>query len=522
MKKIIILTIALFFGIAGMAYLYFSKLSNENNAKDLALQSATNNAAIVFSFQNDKGFYEIIKAQNLIQQVLGEDKIQLLIQLKDLIINDNALNKFIQDQYIYVSVLPDSNKTLNFLITVQLRADEDLNKFNQVIKSKNYITPLQNGQYSLRLNDSVSAYANLNDRVITLSTSLKFINDAAIRLAENPFTDYIKENNAVSRSALAQIYINFNHVPLVLKNILTGKLNGSIEVLNKQNAFASLSYNFSKERILFNGSTTLKDDFSYLKLFEQSAAQVTNIQNILPDNTANYAIYAFDDYKTWFKSLKTLQTKANQITQGDQTISSIKNDYRTDLNLIFPLYAKNQFATFQLSTSEKLGAIQLTNGEKVKQLLFDVSTDYSDEIKVFKSANILQVYFGEAFKNFSKPFYAIIDNYLIVANNASTIASFLNSYKNNRLMIQNPIYMDAMNQISTTSNISYYVDLRKSENIFRDNISSKYYKHFRADSGLKTFDTFCYQLIADKNKFISNVLLNKYVQQPIPDSLSIR
>ncbi|RZL57514.1 MAG: hypothetical protein EOO93_17915, partial [Pedobacter sp.] len=266
MKKIIILTIALFFGIAGMAYLYFSKLGNENNAKDLALQSATNNAAIVFSFQNDKGFYEIIKAQNLIQQVLGEDKIQLLIQLKDLIINDNALNKFIQDQYIYISVLPDTNKTLNFLITVQLKADEELNKFNQVIKSKNYITPLKNGQYSLKLNDSVSAYANLNSRVITLSTSLKLINDAAIRLAENPFTDYIKENNAVSRSALAQIYINFNHVPPVLKNILAGKLNGSIEVLNKQNAFASLSYNFSKERILFNGSTTLKDDFSYLKL----------------------------------------------------------------------------------------------------------------------------------------------------------------------------------------------------------------------------------------------------------------
>ncbi|WP_316796951.1 hypothetical protein [Pedobacter agri] len=522
MKKIIILAIALFFGIAGMAYLYFSKLGNEKNAKDLALQSATNNAAIVFSFQNDKGFYEIISAQNLIQQVLGEEKTILLTQLKDIVINDNMLNKYIKDQNIYISVLPDSNKTLNFLITVQLNAEEDLNKFNQVIKLNKNIATVKNDLYNVKLNDSTSAYANIKDRVITLSTSLKLINDAAVRLAENPFTNYIKENNTVSKSALAQVYINFNQIPLLLKNILAGNINGNIEVLNKQNGFASLAYNFSKERILFNGNTMLKSDENYLKLFETSVAQATNIQNIFPDQTANYVIYAFDDYKTWFKAFNELQTKINQFSQAERTISTIKNDFRTDLNSIFPVYTKNQFATFQLNTNEKLGAIQLTNGEKVKQLLFDVSTDYSDEIKVFKSSNILSVYFGDAFKNFSKPFYVIIDNYLIVANNASTVASFLNSYKNNKLMIQNPVYLDAMNQISTTSNISYYVNLQKSKDILRDNISSKYYKHLLADSGLKTFDTFCYQMIADKNKFITNVLFNKYVQQSIPDSLSIR
>ncbi len=54
-----------------MAYLYFSKLSDENNAKDLALQSATNNAALIFAFQNDKSFYQIIEGQNLIPENLN-------------------------------------------------------------------------------------------------------------------------------------------------------------------------------------------------------------------------------------------------------------------------------------------------------------------------------------------------------------------------------------------------------------------------------------------------------------------
>ncbi|RZK11756.1 MAG: hypothetical protein EOO43_19110 [Flavobacterium sp.] len=51
MRKILILVIALITGVAVLAYVYFSQLNNENYAKDLALQSATNNAAVIFAFQ---------------------------------------------------------------------------------------------------------------------------------------------------------------------------------------------------------------------------------------------------------------------------------------------------------------------------------------------------------------------------------------------------------------------------------------------------------------------------------------
>ncbi|RDC58462.1 hypothetical protein DU508_00195 [Pedobacter chinensis] len=522
MKKIIILLGALFIGVAFMAYLYFSKLGMENNAKDLALQSATNNAALVFSFQNDKSFYEIIEAQDLIQQVLGKEKINFLKQLREVLINDNALNSYIKDQHIYISVLPDSNKTLNFLLTVEVQPDEDLNKFNALIKSKKYISEIKKDIYRLKLNDTLSTFARIQDRVITLSTSIKLINDAAIRLNENPFSEYIKENNGLNKNVLAHIYINFNQAPLLLRNILASNINGGISCLNKQNSFAALNYNFSKEKILFNGSTTLKNNDNYLKLFESSIAQNTTIQNILPDNTANYVIYAYDDYESWFKKFSSLQESTKELERAKTVINTIKNEYRTDLNSIFPLQTKNQFTIFQLSTAEKLGAIQLVNGEKVKQLLFDVSADYNEEIKLFKSSNILQSYFGEPFKNFSRPYYTIIDNFLVVANNASTVQSFLNSYRNNKLLIQTPEYLDALNQISNTSNISYYINLKKSQDIFRSNVLLKYYKHLRADSGLRNFDTFLYQMISDKNKFITNLLLNKYLKSEIPDSLGNR
>ncbi|QXU44036.1 DUF3352 domain-containing protein [Pedobacter sp. D749] len=522
MKKIVILTSALFLGVAFMAYLYFSKLGIDNDAKDLALQSATNNAALVFSFQNDKGFYDIIEGQQLIQQVLGKDKMNLLKQLKTSIIDDNLLNRYLKDQQVYISVLPDSNKTLNFLITLQIQRDNDIKKFYEQLKFKKAISENAKDLYTVKLNDSLSVYLGIHNQVLTASTSLKLINDANVRLTENPFTEYIKENNRQIKNVLSHVYINFNQAPLLIKNIIAGNINGEISIFNQQNSFAVLNYNFSKEKILFNGSTELKDQHNYLKLFENTAAQNTSIQNILPDNTANYVLYAYDNYGKWLKKLNSWQEQTKILLKTNAAIKKVKDDYRTDLNLIFTTYTKNQFILFQLSTSEKLGAISLSNGEKVKQLLLDVSADYNEDIKLFKSTDILYSYFGEPLKKFGRPYYTIVDNNLVVANNASTLQSFLNNYKNNRLLIQTPQYLDAMNQISTTSNISYYINTKNSADIFRHNIQLNFYKHLRADSGLKSFDTFCYQMSSDKNKFITNLLLNKYIQNETPDSLSNR
>lgn len=522
MKKIIILLTGLVIGVVTMTYVYFSKLNNENKAKDLALQSATNNATLLFSFRNDKSFYQIIEGQSLIQQVLGIEKTNLLKQLKEIIINDNALNAFIKDQEVYISVLPDTNKTLNFLLTLQVQPDKSIEEFYSHIKSKSTAIKNVEDVYSVKLNDSLSVFIGIKGQVITASTSLKLIKDASIRLEENPFTEYIKENNVLAKNVLAHIYINFNQAPLLLKNIITGNINGEIYLFNKQNSFAALNYNFSKEKILFNGYTEVKTDDNYLKIFENTPAQNITINNILPDNTANYVLYAYDDYKIWLKKLNIWQEKKKEDQNAKKIINNVKSNYRIDLNNIFPVYSKNQFVIFQLSTTEKLAAIGLSNGEKVKQLLLDVSADYSEDIRLFKSSNILYSYYGEPFKKFERPYYTIVDNNMIVANNASTIQSFLNAYKNNRLLIQNPVYQDAMNQISSTSNVSYYLGIKNSTDIFRNNILSPYYKHLRADSGLKSFDTFYYQMSADKGKFITNLLLNKYLKSEIPDSLSNR
>ncbi|WP_443939554.1 hypothetical protein [Pedobacter sp. MW01-1-1] len=518
MKKITILLCGLILAIAIMTYLYFSKLNTDNQAKDLALQSATNNAALIFSFQNDKSFYQIIEGQNLLQQVIGKEKSVLLSQFKNALINNAKLNNFIKEQPIYISVLPDTLQQLNFLITVQINKENNAASFYKQFKSKLRKEPNESHIYTLKLNDSLGIYLKINEQVLTASTSLKLVKDAAIRLNDNPFTEYIKENSLFNKNVLANLYINFNQAPLLLKNILASNLTGELSILNHQNSFAAFNYNFSKERILFNGNTEFKSEDNYLKTFENTAPQSITINALLPDNTGNYALFAFDTYPNWQKKLAVWQKKHTETERIHALITEVKDQYRVDLDKIFPVYTKNQFVTFQLNTGEKLGAIALSNGEKVKQLLLDLSNEYTDEIRVLKTAGILNAYFGDPLKKFTRPSYIIVDNYLIIANNPSTLTSFLNSYRNNKLLIQSSEYLNTLNQLANKSTITYYINHKNSIDIFRNTILLPFYKQIRKEDGLRQFNSFYYQMCADKNKFITNILLNQYISIEVPNS----
>lgn len=518
MKKIIALIITLITAIAFISYFYFSKLNTHNSSNDLVLRAASVNASIVFSFENDKSFYDILSTQDLIQNIIGIDKSNALKQLKQAFINDRTLNNFIKNQPIYISVTPTENKGIDFLITAQISSDAEL--LIKKLTDKGFNIDMKKPLSNIKLNDSLNYYIGISNNLVLLSTAQEPIINALNGMKkESDFVNFIKSNSNKNRNTLANLYINYNECPSVLKNIVANGLKGELSIFNQQNSYAALTYNFSKEKLLFNGVTSLNDANNYFNLFNDFEGQKITINNILPDNTAYYTIYTFKNYINWQVGLNNWFAFNKTGKKNIQIIENIKSTYRVDLNQIFQKYTKKQFATFQLKSGEKLGAIALSNGEKVNQLLLDVSDEYSADVRLFKSDGILFNYFGEPFKKFNKPYYTIIDNHLVVANNASTVQSFLASYKANKLLIKTSSYLDALNELPSTANVSYYININNASNIFRNNIYLPYYKHLRAENGLKKFDTFIYQISADKNKFQTNILLKKEKLELTTDTL---
>jgi hypothetical protein len=522
MKRIYITLGILLLGVIAMAYLYFSNLSTETNANDLPLNAVAKKASIIFSFDNDKSFYEILSGQDLLQNLLGEEKSETLASLRTNLITHEEIFGELEGQKIYIGVLPGLANTVDFLISTQLKSTIDASKILSQLKSKNVLVTNLKDIYQLTFSDSTTCFVGIKNKLVLVSnSSLAVQNSLSNQPLEKGFAEYLKANSRFNKNTLANLYLNFNKMPLLLKNILNSSLTGELHIFNQQNTYAAFSYNFSKEKLLFNGNTVINDN-NYFNLFAEIPEQKINISNILPTQTANYTIYAVNDYADWRKKLIALQTTRKESEQLNKKVTYINQTYRLDLEQIFNKYCNKQFVSFQLNTGEKFGAIALTNGEKLNQLLLDLSAEYATDIRIFKEGNIPYLFFGDPFKKFERPFYTIIDNYLVMANNASSINSFLNSYRNGNLLINDENYRVLSDQISNSATVSFYINNKNSNDIFSRNLKRLYYKQYQSKSGFKNYDAFSYQLSGDNGKFLSNILLYKRPEKNLlTDTLKI-
>ncbi len=508
MKKIIITMVVLLIAMIAMVYLYFSNLNKSTGANELSLNTVAFNTGIVFAFDHNKSFYDILSRQELFQHVLGKNKSDQLSAIRGQLLEQQEFTSFLEGQKIYIGFLNGQNDQVNYLVCTQLKEAINLQQFLATYLPKNIKTTSVKDVVKLTFSDSASVYIGIKDKLLVLSDAnepVQKIYSSEQAKASN-FSKYINENMGVNKNSLANLYLNFDAIPPLLKNILSVSMGGELNVFNQPSAYATLNYNFSSEKILFNGSTRLGAGNSFYALFSSLPEQKILINNLLPKTTANYTVYAITDYKKWLPDLAkwlAAQKGNDQILQQEQIISS---KYGLDLKQIFPNYFKNQIVTFQLASGEKFGGIALSNGEKVGQLLLDLSADYAPDVKIFREAGIPYLYFGEPFKKFEKPYYTIIDNYMVMANNASSIQVFLNSYRNNNLLINDEDYLVFNDQLSAAT-LSFYINNKNSNTIFGRNLKPPFFKQYQSTSGFKKFDAFSYQITGDNGRFLSNVLL---------------
>ena len=522
MKKIVFIIVALFIAIVTMAYLYFSGLSSEHKNSRHSLFAAAANSSFIFSFENEQSIVDILKSQELLKEVIGDEKVQQLKAMSDYLLKVPGLQKFIEKQSFYIALHPGPGQSIGFLYSTQTNTDFTTEQLLQTLKTVDPLLKPVAGVINIALNDSTIFYLGIKENLLLLSTESDLVK-AGLKVPKDQsgkFAEFIQSNSRIAKNSLAEVYIDFETLPKLLKAVIPGKLSGELTPLSNQKAYAALVYNFSKEKVLLTGTSVPQSTANYYSIFSNEQSQKVSITNILPDNTATYTAYAVTDHVSFSKHLKQWFKEIKADKKVEHTISDINAKYRIDLERVLPPLFKDQFITFQLSTSERLGAVSLTNGDKLDQLLLELSTDYDEDIKQLKVGGLLYSFFGEALQNYQKPYYTILDNYLVFANSPSTLRSFLEKYRNNKLLINDTNYSNAIEQLPGTSNVNFYMDLNNASRIVQKTIYLPFFRHINSDSGLKNYSSIAYQLSSDNKKFLTTLLMVKK-QDSIPlDSLT--
>ena len=527
MNKVILSTVILTVAVFSVAYLYFSNISASSRNNDQALSVIPQDAAIIFEFKNDQSIYDIFSDFTVFDAVIGEQKHDELKALKAILSNSGGLSQESQGNSIYLSFHPQAD-SVAFLWTMPLPAGTDLETVSEALKSnKNIVykeTPASNTIYNEIFIKQLKQtfYFRIDERVLSGSFSKTLLqqsmNSGSAKLSK-AFADEIIKSNQQNQNTPATVFINFRSSIPFLSKFFKRDLNGNYSLLNHFNAVATLNMNFKSDALMFNGITTSDTSkLNYINLFLHQKAVKNAIKRIVPANTSNFITYGISDYNSFHTDLKQLLKHRKDLDKLNESLSTIRQESGINTERDIKKYWGEEFMTFQLSTQEKFGAIQLSNGRQLEFFMEPISSEYSEDIRHVSYPGIFYYYFGDAFKQFNKPFYTIVENHMILSNSPSSLRRYLNRYSNN-LLVTDERFMNFDQYVANASNISIFVHNSNSSSNYTSHLKPAYAKNLnRSDQGMRNFYGFSYQWTSESDHFFTNFYAG--YKQTVTDTIS--
>lgn len=520
MRKIFILTSVLFIGVILTAVLYFSQLSGgaRNNYK--ILNRIPSETALIFQFKNDNLINDIFKNYELFNVVLGEQRVAEITQIRSLFLKQVQLLETEGNQDIFLSVFPNKADSVDILWTLSLGdnlSTEDIYEILQQptddFESKKIAIYKEDVLAVTIKNLDKTFYIFLKDGIAAGSFSKllieKFLDPSVKKISKELIAD-ISSLDQKNNNSPFNIFINHASAFSFSKNFLRNQPDGNFLMLNQLKGFSVLNMNFKSDALMFNGIAKIDtSSASYINLFLSQNPVNNTLKKAFPINTASFITFGISDYKKFNSGLRNLFKKRNELQKLDNQITHLSEKYNINVERDIAELWADEFAVIQLSSNEKLAIIKLSDARQMDFLLRQMSTGSSGEIRRLNDSYIPYYFFGDPLKNYLRPYFTIVDNYLVISNDGETIQRFNENYTSENLLYKTPEYTDFNQFTSNQSNITYFIHNKNSALLLKNTLKSNYADLFTGTNATyKDFYGLAFQWSGDKDHFFINLYTN--------------
>ena len=514
MKKIIGITIVLVFGVISLAYLYFSNLNVKNRNNDRVLSEIPADAAVIFQYLNDKSLYEIFTDYTVFDTIIGTQNKVELAWLKEILHSKKELIENTEGQRIFLSFHASKTDSVLFLWSIQLKQNLSITELQNILSApadKKISIRQQTAAAVLELNNSdlkYPFYLYIDKGVLRGSFSIELLKRSIDRRSAKINPAFIKEiNNGLNKdaNALAQLFINYNK-PGFLKPFFRRKLSDNLELFESFSGYSNLVMNYKSDVMMFNGISRLSSQKdAFIPVFLNQKPVKNTIKLVLPYNTASSIFYGISNYTKYKQDLNLMFEARKELDTLNKQLMTIASETGINPNKdMVKLWAK-EISTLHLSTSESLAIIKVSDGSKLQFLLEPMSSFYSPAIRRMNYSNLFYYYFGDPMKRYSKPFFTITDNLLILSNSPTSIQRYLNNYNSGRLLYKTEEYTQFDQLVADQSNVSFMLYLNNAEFLLRNTLKNSYSETLKSKNrGFKDLYGISYQLISNNEYFFTN------------------
>ena len=518
MKKQIIITLILLLATVYATVVYFINLNTPGMRTSKVMQVIPDNAALIFEFNNEKGFYDIFNGNKLFVSIIGKQKLDELDTLKNLLLQNPSLEKYFSGQNIFVSLHPSKTDDIGLMLTISSGNGFDASMLEDLSKLPNsgfVVTPLKipGGQgYTIYINSLKERFyiTSKGDDIFSGSFSKDLIDSSLNHKNKKERKSFELLSEQQSTNSLANLYINFEQISPLLDQSFQNKNTDILKTLRMLSGLATLSLNYRNEALMFNGSTTIKQNevIGYLNLFINQQPIVNHLKDVFPSTTAYSINFGVSDPLKFTTDLSAFNLKAGFGSEKDKLLNKIKAETGKNFKKDFNNLLANEFAVVTTRYFEKFAIVSVKNGAKVKSLLSSVSTMSDENSGQLNYEKLPFFLLGDALNTFKRPYFTVIDNYLIFANSIGELKSYNDIYINRKFLGKNEQNNQFNNLLAERSNISYFLNLKNIQPILERDLYPTIYQTFRSkEQSLKDFYAVSVQLSAGDKNFYTNICL---------------
>jgi hypothetical protein len=517
MRKMIIATVLLLAATAWVTVVYFKNLNPPGSNTSRVINGIPNTASAIFEFSNEKSFYDSFNNNKLLESLVGQQLISDIDTVRDQLLGNPSIAKFFDGQSVFISLHPTKN-SLDLLFSIAAGKGFETSMIDQLAKQPNSNLLITSGRLVGKPGFNIffksikrTLYVvNTEDNVFSGSFSEELTAEIANYKPKSNKNKFVLLSDQQSANSLANLYINYAQLGPLLDRLFKNHNTDLLRGYKLLPAMAVLSLNYRNDALMFNGvTTTLHDGVTgYLNLFADQQPIANHLKEVFPSTTAYSTNFAVSDPLKFSNDLAQWHIRAGMKTEKDSLFKKIKAETGMNLRQDFANQLGNEFAIVTTRFFEKYAIIAVKDGPQMRPIMANISDMVTDNIGQFKYNKLPFFLLGDSFSILRRPYFMIVDNYLILATSQSELTSYHDTYFNQKFISKTDNYNEFDQLQSEKSNVTFFIHFRNAQPVLKRDMADGFYDDFEAyEPGWKDFYGATCQFSASDKNFYTNFCL---------------
>lgn len=273
-----------------------------------------------------------------------------------------------------------------------------------------------------------------------------------VKIYDNP--DFQRLQTTLGSSVGSHLFLNFgllkaDGIPQFSK-AYQPVLNGFALGIN---GLAAFDVRTKRDVLILNGYT-VPSDSSFLRPLKYQRPVHNSVVNVLPYNTGLMLHFGMSDYVSYWEEF-----------DDGLDVELLNQTYKSDVKAQFVDYLSEVALCLLGQSSTPVFVARMNNPSAVIQFIDKVSTQYGVieslaiqgyTLKRLTVKDFVPNVFGRVFGQIKNCSYAIVDQYLVMANDFSALQEVISCYRSGRTLDLNENFKSFQNNMLESANVSLY------------------------------------------------------------------